>query len=726
MASAPIAFSQDDFTEDLEAELEAEIGLSEEDLSSDDEDFEDIDEDSAESASSDDDFEKAIEDEVTEESQEDGDDFAEEDFDEEFAAEEEAASEDFGDEDFGEESFDDEDFSEESFSEEEFGDDDFDEFADEKPVADETVPIDDSFGDTELVEEPAVEVDENAPEDLEFQQQEEESQAFDQASPAEEFNDISSAGPTEPNLEYEAKLYDVYVNYHASPTPNLEWQSLVGERRSEMYNISSGDTLWGISETFFGDGNYWPKVWSINSKIKNPHMISPGNRIAFVMGTETDAPMFTVTEPDAVETDEGEGGGEQAEAGAEGEGSSAMPEELSESDIEQLIEAGALSAQDTEQLQQMMEESPEEGSDVEEDQAMEDDQGADQDMDGQVDGMPDIDIPPPSVVSRPVLKRLPPSVPEWQSADPSGIYDDAGIEYGVRPITKLKDTLYLQSFIDDSLDNSDATVVETQRTGYFGSDLEYVYVKFPKGRGRLGRKYLVVDPKGKIRSPLESVETSDLGFQKTVSGLVTIESRVAASVTEQYEVFKAIVTKSVNPITVGSQLLRGELPIVNLEKRGPRSNQVAMVIGGTAGKRRTVFGDSSIVYLNRGSKEGIREGQILDVRANRRSRSRDTLIIEAQRVIGQVKIVKTAARFATAVVLTSSDPIMAGDLTGVGPYVPRAINQLAKSGSGASTSDDSNLDVGDDELEGLLDDEDMGDDTSLGDDSDFDDIDLEL
>ncbi|MEO0335052.1 MAG: LysM peptidoglycan-binding domain-containing protein [Pseudomonadota bacterium] len=689
------AVSQDDLTEDLEAELEAEIGLSEEDLTSqDDESFEDFDEDAdsseseaseSTSSSEEDDFEKAMQDEVTDE-EVDSSEFSEEDFDDEFA-EEEAASEKIADEEFSEDDFDDEDFGEEGFE-------DFDDFADEQPAADETVPIDESFGDTDLMEEPAVEMtDDQAPEDLEFQEQpSQEEQAFDQAPPVQDFEDVSSGGPTEPNLEYEAKLYDIYVNYHASPTPNLEWQSLVGERRSEIYSISSGDTLWGISETFFGDGNYWPKVWSLNSSIKNPHLIQPSNRIAFVMGTETDAPMFTVTEPEASEDDQGEA--------PEGE-APAVPEELSEKDIEDLIEAGALSAQDTEQLQEMIE------KDEAQDQPSQ--EMADSEPEPESD-VPDIDIPPPGIISRPVLKRLPPSVPEWQSADPDGIYDDVGIDYGVRKITRLKDTLYLQSFVDDSPDNSEAVVVETQQTGYFGSDLEFVYVKFPKGRARLGRKYLVVSPKGKIRPSLDSVRTTDLGYQKRISGLVTLQNRVEASVGSKHELYKAIINKAVNPIEIGGQLLRGDLPIVNLEASGPRSTTVAMVIGGTGGERQFVFGKSSIIYLNRGSKEGVRVGQILDIRANRRSRSRDTIVLEAQRVIGQVKIVKTASRFSTGVVLRSDDPIMAGDLTGEGRYQPRGRNQLAKASGGGSFDSTAEEAVDDEELEGLLDDAEFGED----------------
>ncbi|MFH1028414.1 MAG: LysM peptidoglycan-binding domain-containing protein, partial [Pseudomonadota bacterium] len=34
-----------------------------------------------------------------------------------------------------------------------------------------------------------------------------------------------------------------------------------------IYVIKQGDTLWGISERFIKDPNYWPNMWSNNSQV---------------------------------------------------------------------------------------------------------------------------------------------------------------------------------------------------------------------------------------------------------------------------------------------------------------------------------------------------------------------------------------------------------------------------------------------------------------------------
>lgn len=60
----------------------------------------------------------------------------------------------------------------------------------------------------------------------------------------------------------------------------------------EFHLVKKGDTLWGISEDYYGNPWTWPKVWSMNPQIENPHWIYPGDqlRTATVNGTVGSGP----------------------------------------------------------------------------------------------------------------------------------------------------------------------------------------------------------------------------------------------------------------------------------------------------------------------------------------------------------------------------------------------------------------------------------------------------
>ena len=62
-----------------------------------------------------------------------------------------------------------------------------------------------------------------------------------------------------PDLQYEARLHDIYMKFHARPMTDEEWDYIAGAKMSEVYTIQKGDTLWDLSKTFFGEGNYWLK-----------------------------------------------------------------------------------------------------------------------------------------------------------------------------------------------------------------------------------------------------------------------------------------------------------------------------------------------------------------------------------------------------------------------------------------------------------------------------------
>jgi hypothetical protein len=79
---------------------------------------------------------------------------------------------------------------------------------------------------------------------------------------------------------------------------------------NESHTVVRGDTLWDLSQHYLGNPWYWPKVWSYNPQIANPHWIYPGNQVKFSTqgGPDQEAPAQVQTgtgdEEDTAEEDD--------------------------------------------------------------------------------------------------------------------------------------------------------------------------------------------------------------------------------------------------------------------------------------------------------------------------------------------------------------------------------------------------------------------------------------
>ncbi len=54
----------------------------------------------------------------------------------------------------------------------------------------------------------------------------------------------------------------------------------------DSHTVEGGDTLWDIANRYFRDPYEWPKVWSYNPEITNPHWIYPGALVNLRPGVE--------------------------------------------------------------------------------------------------------------------------------------------------------------------------------------------------------------------------------------------------------------------------------------------------------------------------------------------------------------------------------------------------------------------------------------------------------
>ncbi len=91
----------------------------------------------------------------------------------------------------------------------------------------------------------------------------------------------------------------------APPIPGTMRIMAEGEAPQE-YRVQPGDTLYDICDQLIDEAGYWPKLWSINPEIKNPHFIFPGMKLGFYPGDDETPPYLQVIqEEDVIPIDKG-------------------------------------------------------------------------------------------------------------------------------------------------------------------------------------------------------------------------------------------------------------------------------------------------------------------------------------------------------------------------------------------------------------------------------------
>ena len=100
------------------------------------------------------------------------------------------------------------------------------------------------------------------------------------------------------NRDFEQRMHEIYESSYSKPVLASTWFQFVESIEEQSYDVRQGDTLWGISEIYFGDGFYWSKLWAVNQTITNPHQIHVGDTIYFRTGNFKKAPEIKVEEGD--------------------------------------------------------------------------------------------------------------------------------------------------------------------------------------------------------------------------------------------------------------------------------------------------------------------------------------------------------------------------------------------------------------------------------------------
>jgi hypothetical protein len=391
-----------------------------------------------------------------------------------------------------------------------------------------------------------------------------------------------------PDLKLELELHRQFRRGEVDSTPSL----LAKDAYLESYRLQKGENLWSLSQLLYGDGNYWPRVWSQNPGISDPNLIRPGHTLQFIMGSEDDTPAFRITEQDSDATLE-------------------------------LIAANQQASGAT------------------------------------------VQIPPPEILPRPLI-RIPGSFPEWQTITkqpPLNSLDDSrlGLERA-----KIPHKLFLSGYVQEEMPQSVGAYLESEKESSLPVQGEYIYVKVKKGQGQIGQKYLVIEMPSELKRSSDDLEERGPVYLVQIYGEIQLTEMAKAEFSrsrdrEGFDCFRALLLKTTGLNVKGLALIPGQLGVVDLSAVGPKGQSDAQVIGSQRGASSVLYGPGDIVFLNRGSQQGLAEGQILDLYNNRTQRYAETPVKYSPVATGKLKIVRVTPTLATAVVLSAIGSIMQSD-----------------------------------------------------------------
>lgn len=463
-------------------------------------------------------------------------------------------------------------------------------------------------------------------------------------APEPAYRDSLAPPSDEPNAAFESRLAQIY-SAHSEPISSEKWSGLLGARAAESYSVQAGDTLWDLSQTLFADGFYWSKLWAENPEIQNPHQIAKGQALRFIGGTEASPPEIRVVMDTPVtataETTV------QLQAAFEAEDVVAAVKEAPASELQD-IDLETVRKLSANSLQQSVNQAPLYREDIES-------QISQADLDAgvvveQSEIVPRPILPPPSEPRRKVLLNLPRSFREYI---PKSYERTVTIQRRSSSAEKTSAAIVPPHMAFETVPEPMGTVVEVDSSEVVASLGQYVLVRANEPLN-LGSKLYSMQPSYEIRSS----KTGRVGTAIEIGGILKILEKVV----EDKSLYRAVVVYAVNPVRVGSGLLMGEPPRIQVTTKGRRVTAELNVIAGGDSEDRRLFGDGAAVFLDT-KDSGVQVGDVLSIQARRGGR-KETLLPDLKTPIGILKVFAVSGTVASALVVLSTDEVRVGDTTG--------------------------------------------------------------
>lgn len=391
-----------------------------------------------------------------------------------------------------------------------------------------------------------------------------------------------------------------------------EWNEVATAAKVDTYTVIRNDWLFKISKRVFGTGFYYPKIWSINSFITNPHFIEPGMVLSFTTGSGSKAPevklgAFTDDELQSLPGTMGNENGENLSNFGE---ETAPPWVKEKSDMEKQGIYFQYASEET------MEDLAKRGE---------------------------------QALNREYESYEPPK-DEFDVIVPRN-YDANGFDKNSRIFYSFKEGFYLSTFLSINIVQDFGYLANGPDENIFFTVLDHAYVKFDESVNAVaGDKFSVYSSGGKVTQ-----KTSDRqGYKYTIVGQVKLIRKIE----DKWEV---------EFIEVSGTPQRGDritayTPKIDRITRTYNSRLIEAAIMAGFEPRQSIMGFGTVLYLDRGRADGVEMGNVFEIYGFKDRLTAKNITAQPTYKVGELTIITLTDNFATALVTNSSRDFYPGDI----------------------------------------------------------------
>ena len=391
---------------------------------------------------------------------------------------------------------------------------------------------------------------------------------------------------------------------------DTDWNEVATTARVETYTVVPNDWLFKISKRLFGTGYYYPKIWSLNPYITNPHFIEPGMVLSFTTGSANQAPEFklgTFTEDELNQAPGSTGNFNPSDL--ENFGEDATPSWLAEKQA--LVDQGIYFQYASEETMEDLIKANQEALNKE-------------------------------------YEHYEPPKNEYEFEIPKD-FDEQGFDKNAKIFFSFKEGFYLSTFLSTNIVQDFGVIKSGPDENIFFTISDRAYVQFDESVKPLpGDTFSVYTAAGKVTH-----KNSDrTGYKYTITAQVKVIRKVA----DVWEV---------EFIEMSGMPQRGDritayTPKIDRITRTFNNRMIEAAVMDTFQGGQNLIGYGDVVYIDRGRADGVEMGNVFDVYGFKDRLTGRNITNQPTYKVGELTVITLTDNFATALVSKGMRDFYAG------------------------------------------------------------------